>query len=882
MRAARAAAQRVLLFTAYENDYPFACQRRPALLLSCAPVLRALDWDTNPAAAGAQGATVSPATWDAVTLNWWNGAANVAWAANVDAVFGGLPGTVQVAGSTVANDLTFSAGTLTPTASAPLTGLYQVFTPVVAGQHLTLAANGGDAPTVQVGTGFTAVIAANTAGAGLAGSAGFEKTGAGTLIVQRNGSGVTHPLDGTIQVLEGRLAFDGFSTSTMGGQDPYPNLDAVIVSSGAVLSIDRPAAMGDFNQPAVTLNGGTLLLTSGYQTLTSLTLNGGTVGTGNPLTTSGAADEGLAEVLRSRAAGLTVTSLANAATSTIGVDMGTVDGAITFNVADGAANPDLALMESVTYVGGSAVLPVTKTGAGTMRLGAASSFQGDLVVNGGLVVCGVPSALGAATGTGGAGEGEVRVASGAAVDLNGQAGGTNKSWFIAGHGPGNTGAVRNTGASILDNSRLVDLTLTAAASVGGTGHFDIGWNHNAGAAGSISGGGFTFTKRGTNTVRFRAAATNIICAVESGILGGMVDDAFGSGTITLSGGELRGFGKVSFANRITTSAPAGLGAEDDRVIFTNTISAGGKLTADTGTGAALHFNSALTGNGHQLEKTGAGTLFLNAANSHTGETLVSLGTLSGTGTVQGLVTIGKNGTLAPGNRYGTFATEGSAVVAGTWRMQISGTDSARFAVSGSLSLESSSTLAIDPGSSLTENAYILATYGSLDGTFRAVTGLSSNYSVDYRYNGLKQIALVKSTLTGYAAWAAARGLAGSNAAADADPDKDGIANAVEFVLGGEPNPANPGSQSSALLPTFEVTATHLIVTHRRADDAAYLNPAIRYSPTLGPWTTAVHGTGGVTITPTNDHFGPGIDRVVVSIPRSGNFELSAQLVVTVP
>jgi autotransporter-associated beta strand protein len=69
----------------------------------------------------------------------------------------------------------------------------------------------------------------------------------------------------------------------------------------------------------------------------------------------------------------------------------------------------------------------------------------------------------------------------------------------------------------------------------------------------------------------------------------------------------------------------------------------------------------------------------------------------------------------------------------------------------------------------------------------------------------------------YETWASAKGLAGPDAAFDADPDGDGIKNGMEFILGGEPNPANPGANSNALLPTVSETSGDLIFTFRRKD-----------------------------------------------------------------
>ena len=71
-------------------------------------------------------------------------------------------------------------------------------------------------------------------------------------------------------------------------------------------------------------------------------------------------------------------------------------------------------------------------------------------------------------------------------------------------------------------------------------------------------------------------------------------------------------------------------------------------------------------------------------------------------------------------------------------------------------------------------------------------------------------------LAPYASWANSKGLSGDNAAGDADPDLDGVKNALEFVLGGEPNPSLPSSNSAALLPTpTRNVAGDLVFTFQR-------------------------------------------------------------------
>lgn len=845
--------------------------KAPVILLFATAVATQaqVSWDTDPVTAGAQGATVSGAAWSTTSLFWWNGAGNIAWGAGGDAVFGGQPGTVQVTGGQQVNDLTFSSGTLTPTASAPLSGLYQILGSTTASEPFTLVSSGGDTPTIQVDSGVTALIAASTAGSGLGGAAGFEKTGTGTLILQRNNAGVSHGIDGTLSVTAGRLVFDGFSTSNMGAAEIFPNLDAITVASGATLWIDRPSALGGGgNIPAVTINGGTFTLANGPQALPALTLNAATVNTGTRLTTSSAADEGQAAAIRSTAAGLTVVSQAAAVSSIIGVNMATVEGGFTFDVANGSASPDLEVSGIITFFGGSPTVPMTKNGPGTLELSAANGFQGDFLVNAGLVECGIGNALGAATGAGGAGEGEVRIASGAAIDLNGYSNSRNKSWFIAGNGPGGRGAILNNSDPIGEGSRIVNLTLTGNASIGGSGGYDIGWDPQLSAPGSISGGGFTLTKRGANEVRLRAAPSALTLSVEEGTLTTTVDDGFGSATTSVSAGTtLKGSGNISLANKINSSGNFTLAATG-KVNFDGAITAGGNLTLHSAGTDTIQIGGVISGTGRSVVKTGSGDAALAGAQSYTGLTEVQEGLLRGSCSVMGGLSVGKFGTIAPGNRFGVFGIEGDTTVAGVWRTDIDGTNGDRLVTTGKLTLEGNVSLAIESGASFTQSAYVIAQYGTLSGAFASVATLPAGWTVDYAYNGLKQIALV---LNPYWAWAAGNGLSGANAQPDADPDRDGAPNGIEFVLGTQPNPANPLADSREALPSVEVDATHVIFTWRRSALAvAAGNPTVQHSTTPGSsWTTAIVGAAGVTQVVDENFHGPGIDKIVTRVPRNG-------------
>jgi autotransporter-associated beta strand protein len=111
-----------------------------------------------------------------------------------------------------------------------------------------------------------------------------------------------------------------------------------------------------------------------------------------------------------------------------------------------------------------------------------------------------------------------------------------------------------------------------------------------------------------------------------------------------------------------------------------------------------------------------------------------------------------------------------------------------FAVSGALDI-TGATLDLDVIGSPTAPAYVIATYGSLTGTFAAMNHLPAGYVIDYAYQSGTAIALVSGVpADGYSSWAAANGIAGQ--AFDGDFDGDGISNGLEYALAGL-SPARP-------------------------------------------------------------------------------------------
>lgn len=317
-----------------------------------------------------------------------------------------------------------------------------------------------------------------------------------------------------------------------------------------------------------------------------------------------------------------------------------------------------------------------------------------------------------------------------------------------------------------------------------------------------------------------------------------------------------------------------------------------------------------------LVKQGAGTLILTSADSTlSGALTVAAGTLEIDGTVPastGLVTVAADatlagsgslqrdvtvtgGTLSPGAGVGIGALHdlGALTLAASSKLAFEISDWTGAAGSGYDTLQATSLdLTADPLTPVTvvitprnlanftdaaKSFTLISTTGGITGFTPGAFVIDSSalpaassltWSVQVQGNSLM---LVYGTSSGtpFQSWIASKGLSGAQAAFDADPDRDGIANGIEFILGGEPNPANAHADSSALLPTVSRDANVLRFTFRRSAASATSNPAVvQYDTDLsGVWTAAADTANGVVVTVTPG-IEPGIDRVEVAIPLS--------------
>jgi fibronectin-binding autotransporter adhesin len=274
-------------------------------------------------------------------------------------------------------------------------------------------------------------------------------------------------------------------------------------------------------------------------------------------------------------------------------------------------------------------------------------------------------------------------------------------------------------------------------------------------------------------------------------------------------------------------------------------------------------------------KNGAGTLVLSGTNVYTTDTIVNAGSfvLAESGSLRfRLTNFYTSAIRGEGNvtLNGNFAIETDSVTEESGSWQLVETDT--------LSVSYGSTFTL--GAGWTNNGGVWSrSAGSQKWTFNQATGELSLTQLDGSFS----------------AWAASFGLTGANSQPLADPDGDGISNALEMVLGGDPS----GKNDSARLPTIQLVAnptglpagSYVLFTYRRTDSsvAAGLTSSCQYGSDLtGPWLTAANGAGGVTILIDNDFggFSPAAtgatDRVRVYIPKGTSDTLFGRLSVVVP
>ena len=556
------------------------------------------------------------------------------------------------------------------------------------------------------------------------------------------------------------LTFES-GTATVGGS----NTLSILATAGNGLNV-LSGANATLNTLSIACTAATAVQAGGV-----LTVNGGGLGSG-PLVVDGTLN------LNMNAANA---SLAGAAT---GLISRTLAGTSTLTVS-GTLNDTFA----GAINNGAGTVALAKAGTSTLTLSGSSNYSGGTTVSGGIIQVNSDTALGT---------GSVAITSTA-----------NKIYLGAGVTLANPITVSSTGST--DYQGFVTANGGSLATV--TGTVTVGSNPSTGGHFASSGANSVLRLMGPVNVTGAAIPNSRVGTVEVGGGGNYTEFRIGEGTLRLAANnglnpaavlnmavsnpstfDLAGFNQTlaGISQNNTKAATIGNSSTTTDSVLTTTA---------TATFAGVIKNAVGTGTRTTGIAVSGGILTLSGINTYTGNTTVNNGTA---------LTLADNAQLrfaigASSGANNSLSGAGSATLDGDFNIDTTLADAAPLA-SGTWTLEA-----------------VAAVYG---GTFRVISGSTAwtatgdvwtkttggkNYSFD------EASGVLTMTSSGFESWAAAKGLTGADAAFDADPDNDGLDNGLEFVLGGEPNPANPGSNSASLLPTMEQSGGNMIFTFKRKD-----------------------------------------------------------------
>ncbi|MCE9519455.1 MAG: DUF6288 domain-containing protein [Verrucomicrobia bacterium] len=550
------------------------------------------------------------------------------------------------------------------------------------------------------------------------------------------------------------------------------------------------------------------------------------------------------------------------------------------NVRMGSAKT-LILSGSNTYTGKTSVSPWKGGGGATLSV---SSFNS--VVGGTASSClGAPTTV--ANGTIDIGNASQQVSTGLIYTGTGET--TDRVLNFPGNGSSpstidqaGSGLLKFTSAFTSSNAK--ELTLTG-----------VGSGEIAGALPNftsiIKSGTGIWTLSGTNTY----TGTTIISAgtlqfAKEVALYNNTPASWTKTNLLVSSGSILALnvgGSGEFTNTDVTTLLTNLGGLG-AAVSNNGLRSGSKIAFDTTNASGGIFtiadnmaNSTGTGGGAiGLTKLGTGTLALIGTNTYTGATAVNAGkllinspgslhassivtinggTLGGSGTINGSVTVAVAGSLAPGaSGAGTLVIGGGlnissqAVGSGKLLFELATpATSDKIAVTGTLNIGSGllgfNDFVFTNLGGLTAGTYKLITSGGISGSLDGanLSGSIGAYTGTLRITG-NDLELVV-TLSGFAAWQIANGTVGTF---NADHDNDGVSNGLEYFFGG------PNGNTTGITALPGVTNTNGTLSVTWTMGAGYTGTygthfVVETSDTLiGTWTTETLG-GTVIITGSN-------------------------------
>ena len=712
----------------------------------------------------------------------------------------------------------------------------------------------------------------------------------------KSNSSATQTLSGIISG-GGSLAKDNTGTLTVSAANTFTG--PVTLNNGTLKANTSAGALG---AGALVLNGGTLDFNhSAALNFGRPTTIGGNVTIISQKNAAGAGVGYTLGTLNIGAYTLNVTG-GNVTSGTAGLTFGatTLTGAATFNVTKpaGGGNTQLTIpggvnnggylltvdgTGAITFASTANVITgaggITKNGSGTLFLGAggttpAHNYTGPTVINGGVVMFYGNKTAGnftlnngmltdyyrnttAFTDGLGAGDNQIQIYG----DSGFGGGNGNSTWRI-----GASGSVLRWGSSYFNPTSLKFLTPNdnMGPSTYGLVTLDNGLDLNGGARtiyvlpatganafnswGKISGiikddaGGGSLIKTGGGQLILSAANTfNGVTTNSDGWLTLQNAAALQNSALDTVG-SIAGTAAAGLATNQTALTLGGLTGNKALAAVFTTAATGGHaslvaLTLNPGTGVT-HSYSGIIANGtvaRTLTKTGLGTQILTGTQAYTGPTAVNGGTLklgaAGSIATSTSITLGAGGTLDTSDQA-TYAIPGAQPLA-------FGLDATDAGSSGRIQAAglhiSSAVVTYNITGPLDDPAYVLATYTSMTGSaFASVPAPPDGYALNYAYQGNK-IALVQTDGSTFASWLSANGISQTIAE---DHDNDGVANGVEYFLGG-----NTNTTGFTPLPGVINTAGTLSVTWTKAGDYTGVYGTdffVETSATLGvgSWTMA--------------------------------------------
>ena len=551
---------------------------------------------------------------------------------------------------------------------------------------------------------------------------------------------------------------------------------------------------------------------------------------------------------------------------------------------------------------------LTKTGAGILTLTGSNTYSGPTTLSAGSLLIGASNNLGDGSATNTITIGTATLRSTAnSYDL-----GVNRAITLTGNGKIQADAGTLTVSGTVTNGANL-FTLFGAGNISVSGVIGTG----ATPTGGLNIGSTTLpanvTLSGNNlfTGNVSLPANNtqpkaVLTLTNSGALGVGPKTVSSTGANGTNGGEIHLQNNISLASDISFNV-SGFTIYNDS--GSNTIN--GNITMASGAGATYLTSTSgtLTVNGNmsatatarslRLRGDGNGVITGIIANGSTVDlpVLKDLGTgtwtLSGANTYTGGTTVSA-GTLALGASH--TIPDVSAVSIGSATL-----DAATFTDTvGTLDVTSTATINLGTGAKLVFANSSGVGSGTWAGTltitgdfvsgsslnFGSSTGLTAQQLSKISATGFTNFALdAEGDLTatagggGYSAWAAINAI---GSAPDQDKDGDGVNNATEYVLGG-----TVSTNDLSKLPAVSTSGGNLLFTFKRAQTSidGSTNVTIQVGTTLLAWPDSYNVPGpaqanvpGVSIVKDTS---PGFDTVTLSVPQATDARKFARLNVVV-